>query len=200
MLWGGADLALGGQDVSDLTIRLQPVPSITGQVMFRGSSATTRPDPSRINLRLAPATNATRPETISPAIVSGTGTFKFDGVIPGAYRLVGHRAGCGGCGAHLVARSAMNGGADVIDVPLVVGAGQDVSGIVITFTDAPTEIAGTSSMAAEDRFRSSTSWCSPRIGPAGRLTPAALPPSWPVTRRLLNRRSSSRRLLLMRAH
>jgi hypothetical protein len=142
MLWGGTDLTLSGQDVSDLTIRLQPAQSVTGQVTFRGSAATTRPDLSRITLRLAPATNATRPETIPAALVAADGTFKFEGVIPGTYRLTGAAPASVGAAPIWWSRSAMSGGVDVIDVPLVVGVGQNTSGIVVTFTDAPTEISG----------------------------------------------------------
>jgi protocatechuate 3,4-dioxygenase beta subunit len=142
MFWAGADLTLSGQDVSDLTIRMQPGQTITGQVTFRGAAATARPDLSRIALRLAPATRTPPPETIPPAIVAADGTFKFEGVTPGSYRLTGTAPNSVGAAPIWRPSSAMSGGVDVIDVPLVVGAGQNPSGLVVTFTDAPTEVSG----------------------------------------------------------
>jgi len=42
-----------------------------------------------------------------------------------------------------VLKSAMLGGRDIADAAIDIKPGEDVSGIVVTFTDRPTEIAGT---------------------------------------------------------
>ena len=40
-------------------------------------------------------------------------------------------------------KSAIVGGRDIADAPLEIVAGSDVSGLIVTFTDRPTELSGT---------------------------------------------------------
>jgi hypothetical protein len=61
---------------------------------------------------------------------------KIDGVVPARYRVTGTAP------AGWFLQSAMLGGKDVADVPFDIGAGQDIAGLVVTFSEVQTELAG----------------------------------------------------------
>jgi hypothetical protein len=67
------------------------------------------------------------------------GTFTLTGVAPGPYFL-GASTPTAPPGWAL--RSAMVGGIDALDVPFEVRSNQSIDGVVVTFTDRPTELSG----------------------------------------------------------
>jgi hypothetical protein len=73
-------------------------------------------------------------------------TFQLKGVTPDKYRVGVAPAGlllAAAAPAGWILKSAMLGGRDVSDVPFEVKPSQDVSGLLVTFTDRPTELSGT---------------------------------------------------------
>lgn len=137
-MYAELDVHVDGTDVTDLTLELQSALTISGEVVFEGTS---RPRPRLTALqvgatpfRLTPF----RPVLAEPAqgTVDESGRFTIAGVMPGTYRL---GTGADGWGLH----SVMAGDRDVLDFPLEIGSGQHVTGVVITLTDRLTEIAGT---------------------------------------------------------
>ncbi len=143
LLWGLVDLSLSGQDVADVAIRLQPGMSVSGQVVLKGSAVNPPPDFSRVAVRLG--SPSTVPLVGGPAavMVNADGTFKIDGVMPGSASLAVTLPTQAGANSPWFVRSAMYAGWDLMDVPLEVPPGSDVSNIVVTLSDVQTEVAGT---------------------------------------------------------
>lgn len=133
-----------GDDVSGLSLPMTLAARVSGKLAFERSSLAPPTDVTKIRLRLTSTQLDATPRlalTGSPTLVaSGTidadGTFIFNGVMPGAYRLttVGEPAGWR-------ARSAIVNDRDIIDQPLVIGS-TDVAGIELTMTDAKTQVNG----------------------------------------------------------
>jgi hypothetical protein len=71
------------------------------------------------------------------------GTFIFDGVGPGKWRVTGAALPAGWS-----LRSAMLGDRDTLDLPFEVRLGQPIAGLTVTMTDRPTELTGTVSDAS----------------------------------------------------
>jgi hypothetical protein len=73
------------------------------------------------------------------AAVNPDGTFRIAGVIPGSTRLVVPAPAT----SPWAPKSAMLGGRDLLDESFEVRTGEDVSGLVVTFTDRPATLSGT---------------------------------------------------------
>jgi hypothetical protein len=159
------DIDVDGQDVGGLTLVLQPMPSLSGRLVFSGTAKPpTGLTGARIQLRadgplLAGAAapfffnNAPTNQTFSGA-VSSDGAFVIAGLMPAAYSI----------NAILPAESALAwklssavlNGRELLDLPLQVALGAaDMSGAVLTFTDQRSELAGTLTVPADqtaDRY------------------------------------------------
>jgi hypothetical protein len=135
-LWAEIPLSVGRLDVTDLTIPLRTGLRVSGRVEFEG----TKEKPggtalSRISIMLEPVEGrltTTQPGgRIDPAL-----QFLTYGMPAGKY-FVRTRPIPG-----WTLKSAMYQGRDLSDVPVDLESA-DVSGVVITFTDRPTELSGT---------------------------------------------------------
>jgi hypothetical protein len=84
----------------------------------------------------------------TPLTVAADGTFTSKGVVPGQYRLTVFGAGMmlnqliPGSGDGWTLKSAMLNGRDIADVPFEVRPGEAISGVVVTYSDRPTELTG----------------------------------------------------------
>lgn len=135
--WARVPVTVDGMDITGLTIQLQPTVTITGRVVAH-VAGDRKVDLSRTRVELlAPAIDAPSPFGYRPS-VNADQTFTIEGVVPGAYMLRAILPGA----PDLILRSAMAGSRDAVDVPFEVPAGAGASGIVITFTDARTEVRG----------------------------------------------------------
>ena len=132
--WANAEVTVNGADVLGITLRMQPGMTVSGTVAAPGSAA--RPDVTRARVQLSPVASGSVSQFFAAA-VDAQNAFRIDGVIPGRYSLsiVPLPAGYS-------ARSAMVGDVDVLDTPFEVPPGAGVSGIVITLTDARTQLGG----------------------------------------------------------
>ena len=134
-LWTETEIAVNEQDLTNVTMQFLPGASVSGRIGFRGSA----PPPALSGLRLTLNPVPTiAGSAVSPPPVNAQfdGTFAFPGIAPGKYRV-----SVAGAGAWAL-RSVIVGGQDVLDVPLEVAAGRDVTDLAVTFTDAPSEVAG----------------------------------------------------------
>lgn len=137
-LWAAADVIVEPGNTTELTLDLQPAFSISGEVVFEGSSS--RPaDLSRMQIIASPVT----PPVFRPMIAEAasgaadsSGRFTITDVFPGTYRL---STGFPGWSP----KSIMLGDQDVLDFPLEVGAGRPVTGLVVTLTDRTQDLSGT---------------------------------------------------------
>ncbi|HUL73456.1 MAG TPA: carboxypeptidase-like regulatory domain-containing protein [Vicinamibacterales bacterium] len=135
-LWTATPISLGSEDVTDLTIALHTGFSLSGHFEFDG--AATRPTPDRMAQLLVtaePADGKAKAMTV-PGRVDGQGNFTLFGLLPGKYLLR-----VGGAPAGWTYRSATLGGQDVSETPIALEE-RDLAGIVVTFTDAPTDLRG----------------------------------------------------------
>ena len=137
-LWAEVPLSVGRLDVTDLTIPLRTGLRVSGRVEFDG----TKEKPAgaaltRMTIMLEPIEG--RGPTGPPGGQVDAGLqFKTYGVPAGKY-FVGPM---GLPPSGWTFKAAMYQGRDVADVPLDLDSA-DVSGVVITFTDQPTELSGT---------------------------------------------------------
>jgi hypothetical protein len=159
VLWASTDLTVSGQNITDIVVALQPGMSLNGRVSFEGTTLPPPTDLTRVRVNLA-----TRGQqlfeggAVPPAQVDASGRFTIAGVAPGRYSINGaapaggQNAGRQGGGApgqggtpspQWVLKSAIAGGRDILDFPLVIEPNQEVGNIVMTFTDRTQELSGT---------------------------------------------------------
>ncbi len=137
-LWADMSVSVGANDLDDLAVPLRPGLRLNGRVEFTG--ATIPPAPEQlpaIGITLDPAEGRT--EGLGGATrgrVEPGGQFTTMGVPPGRYLLrVNAPRGW-------TLRSAIINGQDISDTPIELRDG-DASGVVITFTDRPSDLSGT---------------------------------------------------------
>jgi hypothetical protein len=146
-LWAMEPVSVNGEDVRGVTLRLQPGMTMAGKVVFEGT--------------LAPPANLARfiviVSAVSSAFPAGNGspmstsvalepdgTFTVRGLVPSTYRLsIGAPVATPAEGPYWALRSIVAGRRNVIDVPIEIKPGEDVSGVVATYTDKVTELSGT---------------------------------------------------------
>jgi hypothetical protein len=135
-LWAEMTVSVGAKDLSELTIGLRPGLKVAGMVQFTGGAERPQSDklPS-IGLNLEPA-DARPGLSGARGRVDPSGTFSTMGVAPGKYfiRVAGAPQGW-------TFHSAMVNGRDASVVPIEI-EGNDVGGVMIAFTDHPSEFAG----------------------------------------------------------
>ncbi|HKW01683.1 MAG TPA: carboxypeptidase-like regulatory domain-containing protein [Vicinamibacterales bacterium] len=139
-LWALMDVVVDGRDLSNLQVRLAPGMTVSGRVVFDGSSAKPPDDLRLVRINLQPIGEGV---TVTPQDVqaSQNGTFVMTGVGPGRYRLNALLPAAQAAAWTLL--SATMGGTESLDFPFEVRPGTDVSDATVTFTDKPTEITGT---------------------------------------------------------
>lgn len=138
-LWNVTDVTVDGRDQENLVLRLQPGTRISGAIAFERSSLTPPGDLSKIDLSMASTRSLVGAPAAPRAIVDPAGVFRFTSVVPGAYALKAMPP----AGTSWTLKSALLNGRDLADVLIDVKPGQDLNGLTITYTDRPTEIAGT---------------------------------------------------------
>lgn len=131
-LWGRTEISVTGEDLENHAIRLQPALSLRGRVVVKDRS---QPAPRpRVTVSLAPGGRG----TFADILPTSDGTFRIEGVIPGAFRFV-TTVESPTWAVHSIAYA----GRDLADVPLDVREGDEISDIVITLTDRMAGVTGT---------------------------------------------------------
>ncbi len=142
-LWGSANLMVAGRDQPDLLVRLAPGTKVSGSIAFQGTSLKAPDDKSQVTLALAPVDSVLGLPSPTAA-VAPTGTFTFSSVMPSTYELhVSPPVAAPGSGRHWTLKSALLTGHDLADGPWEVKPGEEVTGLIITFTDQAAQIDGT---------------------------------------------------------
>lgn len=142
-LWGRADITVDGADLSGIEIRLERGMDLTGRVVFESSALAPPADLSAVNVRpfTAPTAGVTVTVNLPTGQVEKDGSFNLKGMGPGRY-LISANAPSGKPGATWLLKSARLGDVDVADTPFEVMPGQNVSDVVLTFTDKTSEVSG----------------------------------------------------------
>jgi len=154
-LWASSEFDVNGQDLSGIVLRLQPGMTVSGKVIF-DSTTPPLPDPTRTRVSLSSATlpGGSHQEDIYVGSGAGNmatekdGTFVLKGTAPGTYRLSISPPSIFGTEAvpgvrAWVVKSVLANGRDIADLPIQINPGEDLTGVVVTMTDQPTEVSGT---------------------------------------------------------
>ena len=132
-------MTVSGEDVSGVTLVLQPAFSVSGKVHVEASGSP--PDVSRLIVMLIPAhPSGNLPVGALPTPVDPNGAFTIAGVTPGRYRL---RAGLMTLRAAedtWQVKSATVNGRDAVDEPIELRT--SVDGVVVTMTDRMAGVSG----------------------------------------------------------
>jgi hypothetical protein len=134
------EVSVDGRNVSNIVLTLQPGLTVTGRVVFEGTS-TVPADLTRLRVTASPADLPGPLREIGSSVngrVDGSGRFTINGVVPGRYRIT-----AGGAAQGWTLASSLVSGQDTLDFPVEIKPTQGISGAVLTFTDRLTEIAGT---------------------------------------------------------
>jgi hypothetical protein len=136
--WAALQIAVGDTDVTDVQVMLRPGLRVSGRLEFEGSAPVPTIDQlARLPVVIEQADGRFQSASTPPGRVDGAAkTFSSMGVIPGKYFV---RLGSAPPGWTL--KSITYQSRDVSTVPFELES-SDASGIVITFTDQPTEILG----------------------------------------------------------
>jgi hypothetical protein len=137
-LFAEAAIAVGDADVTGVTLVLHPGPRVSGHVEFDGSR--NRPDPvslANVRVTLDPIDGSRLPEGLGfvTGRIDAHGEFRTFGVPPGKYFVR-----VGGLSDWFF-KGAIYEGRDLADTPIDLMS-EDVSGIVLTFTDRPSSFTG----------------------------------------------------------
>jgi hypothetical protein len=82
----------------------------------------------------------------TPPVPNADRTFKIEGIVPGTYRMSGYGSTPAPFGQTPNAwwiKSAVRDGRDLLDTPFEIRPGEDLTGVVVTYTDRRTELNGT---------------------------------------------------------
>jgi len=144
VLWAQQDVDVNGEDVSGITLVLQPALTITGRVAFEGTTMEALFDAKNLRVILT-ATGAVGAGAFTPTpLVNEAGRFTIPNVVPGRYTLAVSALSLVGNAPtgiwSLV--SAMAGGRDLLDYPLEVRPGEPVPEIVVTYANQTAELSG----------------------------------------------------------
>jgi hypothetical protein len=137
-----AEFAVGDQDASGIVLQFERGVSITGRIVPPAGAAAA--DAARVRLGLTPVDSYTA--FVPTRIVATTqpdGTFRFDGVGPGKWRVTGASLPSGWS-----LRSAVLGVRDTLDVPFEVRLGQPLTNLTVAMTNRPAELTGVVSDAS----------------------------------------------------
>jgi len=131
------EFVLSDQNLSGVVLQFERGAAIEGRIV---PPANARPG-AVANVRLS-ATPVDSYASLVPARVIATtrpdGTFVFDGVGPGKWRVSG-----ASLPQNWSLRSAVLAGRDTLDQPIDVRLGQPIAGLTVTMTDRPTALTGT---------------------------------------------------------
>jgi hypothetical protein len=150
-LYGSAEVELRGEDATGVTLALQPGGVISGRIVFSGSSA---PPSDLTKIRSTVSLEGATGMVSSGGLMMGTGlitnpssivypdgTFEIRSIGPGRFTMsVGLPTPAESATWKL--RSAKSGTRDLLDDLLELGPGIDIRNVVVTFSDARTEISG----------------------------------------------------------
>jgi protocatechuate 3,4-dioxygenase beta subunit len=128
---------LTDQNISGVVLQFERGVAVTGRIVPPVGAAPG--DAANVRLGATPVDSyASLVPTRVVATTRRDGTFVFDGVGPGKWRVT-----CASLPAGWSLRSAELGGRDTLDVPFEVRLGQPISGLIVTMTDKTTALTGT---------------------------------------------------------
>lgn len=136
--WAAADVPVASQEITGITLVMQPGVIVSGQVLFDGFGQPRPTDLRRVRLTLAPGADGSENGVSSVSTnLDADGRFRFVGVVPGQYRI---RAG--GSVSGWWPKSALAAGRDALDFMLDVPERESVPNVLFTLADRSAELSG----------------------------------------------------------
>jgi Carboxypeptidase regulatory-like domain len=133
------ELVVNGDDMPDISLVRQTAMTFSGRLRLENSSET-KPDFTNVRVTLSPAQSSRLTLSVEPARIGADGTFTIAGITPGRYRIrafpIESKAGS------WLPLTANVDGRDLLDFPIEIKAGQNVTNAEITFTDRRTDLSG----------------------------------------------------------
>lgn len=138
-VWATAEVAVEGNDVTDIALALQPGFTLSGRIAFDGERPAP-PDLSSTRVTLQAVQSAGQMTMLpSPTKVDAQGQFTIEGITPGRYRLSATLKGPQGETGWWL-KSSIAGGRETLDAPIELR--ESIPDAVITFSDRATELTG----------------------------------------------------------
>ena len=146
-LWANADITVAGQDLTGIALEMHRGVTVSGQLVFQGTTLQPPADLSRAQVSVfpfAPDPTGMMMTGNSQAVVEASGRFTITDVFPGKYRVSAGIMGMTGMagGPGWVLDAATVDGEDALDTPLEV-RNRAITGVTITMVDRSTELSGT---------------------------------------------------------
>ena len=150
-LYAAEAVAVSGQDISNLDLRLRPGVTMSGTLVFEGSAE--RPK-GAMQVTLVPVSGNASAIGVAMSMFQGANapvaadlTFSMKGIMPNRYRasvsLPGLMFGQPMPNATWVLKTIRVGeGPDLADTPFEIDAGRDWTGVTVTLTDKPVVLSG----------------------------------------------------------
>jgi hypothetical protein len=138
--WGTTDIAVSGEDLSGVSIAMQPGVTLSGRVVFDASSGF----PSELGAIPVPplqAANTTMGATaMLPPVRFDGQSFAIEGIVPGTYRFMTPPRGMRAPIGRWWLKSFVLNGTDMLDRELEIKENSDTA--VVTFSDRASELTG----------------------------------------------------------
>jgi protocatechuate 3,4-dioxygenase beta subunit len=141
-LWAVKSLTVGETNVTGISVSLLPGARLSGRLTFEGKDS---PAPEQIQRATISISLMSGPVTTEATIarrIEGDGRFATGGYPPGRYIVTAFMPSAGPVASPWTFKSVTVGGRAVEDDGLEIGA-EDISDLVIAFTDQPPEFSGT---------------------------------------------------------
>lgn len=141
-LWAMHEVTVDGEDVTGLTVRLAEGMTMSGRLTFDGSKESPPTTLGGYTVRVFAAATGGVSIGVPAATVNPDGTFRIEGLTPGAYRMsIGMPARTGSLPAWTV-RHILHDGKDISEAVFDVRPGVDITGLSAVLTDRVTEVSG----------------------------------------------------------
>jgi hypothetical protein len=140
--WAIAEVDVAGDDITGVTLQLQPALRVTGRVAFEATAHQAPLGGAGARIEVQPIVES-EGDSAAPIVgkINRDGTFEFPALLPGRFRVVVT------AGNDWLARTAMVGGKDLLDVGLTI-TDVDVANVVVTLSDKRASIGGVLSTPA----------------------------------------------------
>jgi hypothetical protein len=142
--WALTQVDVNGQDITGLTVTLQPPLTISGRLVFESPTQTSQIDPTRVRISVSMLDSPPISSSIPSVPANADGTFTLRGAVPGRYRVTASLSSSAGqlpIGPWIL-KSVFANGRESLDAGLEVPT-NDVQGVAVTLTDQVTDLSGT---------------------------------------------------------
>ena len=147
-LWAQTDIGVAGRDLLDVRLAMQSGMTLAGRVVYESATAGATSDPSRVSITIRSAPNQTAGSfgQLPSGSATADGTFAINGLAPGVYLMSSNQSstpgGGGPQGSGWTVKSIMVKGQDAIEMPFEVLPNEQITDVVVTFTDQVTDLSG----------------------------------------------------------